>query len=482
MKILLVVNGVFFNENMGVLSLSAVLKKAGHQTKLMILNAHNILNMLSDYCPDVIAYSAMTPNISNFEEADLIVQKWIKSQKKQVIRIMGGPHPTYFPEILNTMGLDAICVGEGEFALLKLVTAFEKSSPFQGINNIVPRGASIKDITLEIINDLDELPWIDRDLFYDAVPSFRYFKIRGFMTTRGCPYNCAYCFNNVFNKMFAKCGKIVGRRRSVDDVIKEILHVIKNYGPVKMIRFSDDTFVYRVDDWLRSLLKRYKKEVGLPFLCHLRSNLVTDEMVRLLREAGCCSVGMAIETADEKYRIDVLNRKITDEDIFRSYNILKKYGIRFQANCMLALPGTTLDDDMKTFEFSKKIRPDIATFGIFTPFPSLQLTEHALSIGVLDKDYKFSGFRKKSVLNAYQEEEKKIQQNMVRLGSIFCHLPDYCMPLFKKLIRLPNNPFYFVVGMSYMFYCYYRHLYWPAVPKSPFQIISFWRASLKYTD
>lgn len=481
MRVLLVVNGVFFNENMGVLSLSAVLKKGGHTPKLMLLNNNDRIGMLEDFSPDIIAYSVMTPHISSFQEMDQTVKEWQASNKKRVLRIMGGPHPTYFPEVLDEMDLDAICIGEGEYAIQKMIAAFERRESFKGINNIIPRGSTIEETKLELIKDLDELPWIDRKIFYDAAPSLRHFKMRGVLTSRGCPYQCTYCFNHAFNKMFSGSGKVV-RRRSVSSVINELLYLKNEYGPVNMFRFSDDTFAYKVDDWLRELLERYKKEIKLPFLCHLRSTAVTDEMVKLLKDAGCRSVGMSIETGNESYRNNVLKRKISDECARNSYAILKKYKIKFQANSMLGLPGTTVNDDISTFEFSRSIRPSVPTFGIFTPFPRLELTEYAQEIGVLDQNYVFSGFRKKSVLTSYTDKEKNIQINIVCLGSLFCHLPNFLIPVFKKLILLPNNPLYRIAGMSYMFYCYYWHVYWPAVPKNPIKVVKFWHDSMEYTD
>ena len=114
MRILFVVADLYFSEPLGVMILSGVCKNAGHQTRLGILEKQDIAKVVEEFAPDVIAYSAMTPDEHLFIKADATVSSWAINNKRRVLRVMGGPHPTYFPEILQKMNLDAICAGDGE--------------------------------------------------------------------------------------------------------------------------------------------------------------------------------------------------------------------------------------------------------------------------------------------------------------------------------------------------------------------------------
>src|SRR5262245_5774625 len=106
MRVLFVVADLYFSEPLGAMILSGVCRKAGHQTRLAVLQSHDIAEVLDDFHPDVIAYSAMTPDEHLFVKADLVVRRWSMTSGRRVLRIMGGSHPTYFPEVMSKMRLD----------------------------------------------------------------------------------------------------------------------------------------------------------------------------------------------------------------------------------------------------------------------------------------------------------------------------------------------------------------------------------------
>jgi len=110
MRILFVVADLYFSEPLGVMILSGVCKNAGHQTRLGLLEKQDITKVLEEFVPDVIAYSAMTPDEHLFIDADVAACNWAKTNQRRVLRVMGGAHPTYFPEVLRKMNLDVTCV------------------------------------------------------------------------------------------------------------------------------------------------------------------------------------------------------------------------------------------------------------------------------------------------------------------------------------------------------------------------------------
>lgn len=446
MKVLFVVPDLFFSDPLGVMQLSAICKQAGHETRLAALKRGSIREVLDEFVPDLIGYSVMTPDAYLFKQADEIVRSWSAETKKNVSRIMGGPHPTYFPEVLGKLNLDAICVGDGENAILAILEAIQSGKDLSGIPNVATQLQP--EFEKEVVEDMDSLPFADRKLIYDCDPDLQNVGLRSFLTQKGCPYLCTYCFNHAYNLMFKGSGVKLLRRRSVDHLISEIKDVVKYYPTVKMLRFADDVFVIRRDAWLEEFADKFPKEVGLPFYCLIRSNSLTEDVAQLLAKAGCCSIGMSIEAGDPKIRNVILKRNMTDEMVEESLRIAKKYKINSYSNTMLGVPGTTLEDDFNSFMFSKKLKPAGPTFGVFCPFPGTDLTDYAIEIGVLDKNFDFDSIScfNKTILNNYTEEEKNIQANLAHLAPLFVHLPNFMIPLLKKLIRINLPKLYSFIG------------------------------------
>ncbi|MFA5070503.1 MAG: radical SAM protein [Patescibacteria group bacterium] len=478
MKILFVIPELLLSEPLGLMRLSADCKKYGHQTKLAVLKKDSIIQKIEEFQPVLIGYSTMTPDAPLFKEADELVQKWRRRTGRKVYRIMGGPHPTFYPEVLSELNLEAICLGEGDRAIIEIIKRIEKGENFSGIPNVMSQAS--KSVQLELIDNLDALPFADRDIIYEAAPYYRSAALRSFLTARGCPYNCTYCYNHLYNKMFGGCGTIM-RRRSVANVIEEIKKVIREYPPVRFIRFADDTFVHQVDDWLKEFARRYKKEINLPFYCITRSNTITEEGAKILKEAGCHSIGMAVETGDEAVRNRILKRNLPNEVVIRSFAITRKYHFKTYGNTMLAIPGTTTKQDFDSFIFMKKLRLSAPTFGIFSPYPNTELTDYALQKGFLKDKFTPTKYGLKSVLNNYTEDEKDWQIRLAYLGPLFCALPDFFLPVFKFLLKLKLTKFYIWIGSIYTSYITYAKTFPGILPRQPVKLFKIVRDAVRYS-
>ena len=171
-----------------------------------------------------------------------------------------------------------VSIGEGEYATLDLVNALERSDDgvrlpdpaipnwWFKLNGEVVRNGLRPLLTSE---ELDELPFSDRELLYNAHQQSRSTKIKPFITGRGCPYDCAFCFNKAFSDLYSGRGRRF-RRRSPDNVIRELKEVTSQHD-VRFILFMDDTFILQ-DAWLNEFMSRYKAEIGLPFWCQVRAH------------------------------------------------------------------------------------------------------------------------------------------------------------------------------------------------------------------
>jgi radical SAM superfamily enzyme YgiQ (UPF0313 family) len=480
MKVLFVVSDLFFSEPLGAMILSAVCKAAGHVTRLSVLKGGDMAADLDAFEPDLLAYSAMTPDEHLFADADRVAQAWAAQRGRRLVRVMGGPHPTYFPDVLTNFGLDAICCGDGDRAILRILDALAEGRPLTGIPNVVPAGAS--DFIKEVVEDMDSIAFADRDLLYDRAPDMLKHGIRSFMTQRGCPHKCTYCFNHAYNRMFKGEGRKLIRRRSVDNLLTEIRGVVERYPTARVLRFGDDVFVIHEDEWLHEFAERYRKEIGIPFYCLIRCNALTEPVARLLQHAGCVSIAMSIEAGTSRVRNEIMKRNMPDEMVLSAFDHARQYGLNAFANSILALPGTTFQDDWDSFLFAKKAKAAVPTFSIFCPFPNTDLTKQAIELGALPADFDYntvSGWEQ-SVLTNFTAEEKRMQVRLAHLGTLFCLLPDFMIPVLKVLIRLPLDYLYKFWGSLFFSYMLATRIFPGARPRDLKSIVTHVWRSLRY--
>lgn len=480
MKVLFAIADLHFAEPLGAMVLSSVCKQHRHTTRLAVLRRDDFRKVLDDFVPDVVAYSCMTPDEAVFSEAADRVRAWSAEHKRTVRQIMGGPHPTFFPEVVRKLRLDAICAGDGENAIIRMLDAFADGGSLDGIPNVsTPEHAFVKK---EVVEDMNATPYCDRDLIYDHSPDLLDQGIRSFLTQKGCPYKCTYCFNHAYNHMFKGEGRKILRRRSVDNLISEIQKVVASYPKVRFLRFADDVFVISRDAWLEEFAERYPREVGIPFYCLIRCNSLTEDVAKLLAKAGCRSIGMSIEAGSSQIRNDIMKRNMPNELLERSFAIAQKYGLKEFANTILAVPGTCFEDDYKSVMFARKLNPACPTFSIFSPFPGTDLTQYAIDIGVLDPGFDFNEVSAwdRSILNNYTSDERMQQTNLTFLGALICKSPDFLLPVMNFLIRQPWTPFYRVVGSILMTYLLATRVFPGAQPRSPAAIVRATLRSLKF--
>lgn len=424
-------------EPLGILYLSSVLKKAGHEVRLTIASDEDPATVAREWQPDVVGYSVYTGSQTYYRDLNLR----IKAQAP-VLSVFGGPHPTYFPEFIEEPGVDVICLGEGEGAILDLVTALEAGDPIKGIPDLwVKRADQIYRNTVRPLeNDLDRLPFPDRDLVFDRDPFIRQSGIKHFITSRGCPYDCTYCFNHALAELYRGKGKRL-RQMSIDQVIEEVQGVQTRH-PMQFVVFLDDLFIVNTE-WLRELAQKFPSRVGLPFFCNVRANLVDEEKVALLRQAGCVSVGMGLETGDADLRNEILHRNLSDEQIIEASRLIREAGIQLLTTNMLGLPGGTLELDFQTLALNHACKPAYANAFLYQPYPRTELGEYARSHGYVEGDIDDidPSAWERSVLRFSSPEEKRQIQNFNKLFALAVEWPRLT-GLVRRLIKLPPNPLF----------------------------------------
>lgn len=453
MRIMFIVNHLGLNEPFGPMILSAVLKAKGHQTILGVLQEEDVEKKIASWGPDVLAYSMMSVDMKDMVDFHNRLRG-----KSGIFSILGGPHATLDRSALDNAGVDAVCIGEGEEALLEVVGRLVQGRGIEDIPNIMLPGQ--RNIELRpLINNLDSLPFMDRELVY-AYPKMARFGIKGVWASRGCVFPCPYCFNNRFNQAFKSKGKIV-RRRSVDSIIDEMRELKRNWR-VAFVRIQDDVFVHRADEWLKEFARKWSGEIKLPFYCLLRAELVTDQVASCLKEAGAFSICMSIEAADDEVRNRMLRRRVSKEQLEEAFRIFKRHKINVYANSMLAFPFTTLEHDIASVDFAIKVKPDMPNFSIFMPYPGTDLGDYCVKAGIFDpvRDEIDYGIKNISPLRCFSAKERRAQYNLCQLAIVAIKLPFLRNLIVKRLIYLKPNKLFFFVHYIFAVTAYGRKIFY----------------------
>ena len=368
-------------EMLGIMWLSRAIKDAGHQTKALFLPDRHWETKLADYAPDVVAYSVTTGMQLYF----LDINTRIKQVLPSVVTIMGGPHATFTPEVLDeNPALDAICRGEGEEAVVEMLGKMERGEPYHDVLNLWVRrrdtGELVKNGQRPPIPDLDALGFPDRDVVYEAGPIYRDSDRKVFTSQRGCPMNCSFCFHHALKKkIYASTNAKYVRKRSVDHLIAEIKQVREKYN-LKFVHFVDDIFNLS-GKWLDEFSEKYPKEIGLPFDVILMANMTNERHIQQLKKAGCVYARIAFEAASDHIRNDIFHKNTTLQQLKDAARWIRQYGIRLGSLNILGAPGATLQDELDTIRLNVECEVDHPMVSLMQPYPMFDITDITQQMG-----------------------------------------------------------------------------------------------------
>ncbi len=443
MKILFVIKDVEYIDPMGIMLLSSLAKERGHTTDLTVLSEGNFEDKIRASRPDIVAFSAKTGEHKYYIAANDVV----KSIDKNIRTVIGGPHATFFPDIIIKHPFDALCIGEGDDAWGELLDAFDKGEDPSKIPNIITRDSFTEDVRQKIRprrRSLDDLPFLDRELVYSHTRLGR-FPMRSFMIGRGCPYKCTYCFNHKYNMLYKGKGPLHSRM-SVDRIIAE-LKVLKNNYPTQFIKFYDDIFVFTDDDWLAEFSEKFPREIGLPFHCLMRANLLTEPILLKLKKAGLSSISMSIESGNDRVRNDILKRNMSKQTLIDAFTLCNKHNIPTFSNTIYAIPGSNLADDIESLDLNIACGVTLGEFPLFFPYPKTELAEYAIHHDYFDGDYDklHMSYQSTSPLTCFSDEEKLLQRNLSLLSTLCLFMPRLRNLVVNRLIKLPLTGPYFII-------------------------------------
>lgn len=278
----------------------------------------------------------------------------IKQRQPSAKVVVGGIHPSIFPDKYDNNYIDTVVVGEGEITFPKLIK-----------ENYFPK---------KIIGekpDLDKIKFADRELFDYKREMECYFtpdqKLPAItmLAGRGCPYKCTYCQpaeNAVFGKPY--------RIRSPENVIEE-LDILKDKYDFKSVIFWDDTFTFN-KIWVEKLCNLWKYDVSI-VACSRADIICNNEpMIKMLVDIGVDWLVVGFESGSQRL-LDFIKKGTTVEQNIEAGAICKKYGIKIFGTYMYGLPTETRKDTQLTYQMIEKINPEHKSPFFFNPIPGTDI-------------------------------------------------------------------------------------------------------------
>lgn len=364
----------YHEPHLGLCIMAALLREKGHQAVLfrpLRYAEKTFLRFIEEHRPGLVAFSSTTHQYP-------YVRMYLRILKEhyRVPTVIGGIHATMASEeVIAEPHVDIVCRGEGEMPLIALARAMSTGEDFSRIEGLWTKAASgevIKNDVAPLIQDLDALPLPDRDFFQMESLLRVNGRKMAVLAGRGCPFSCSYCSNAAYLRLYQGKGRYV-RKRTVGSVIEELGMLKKRYT-VKVFNFQDEVFVLD-KAWLKEFAESYRRDIAVGFQCLARPEQIDRETAGLLKEAGCLSVSLGIETGNEELRRGVLNRMTTNAQIVEAFALLKEAGIdRFSFN-MLGVPGETVETMEESLAFARRLEPDWLGVQLYHPYPGTRLGE-----------------------------------------------------------------------------------------------------------
>ena len=435
-------NGI--QESIGVANLSGILKANGHETDLLLVShTPDLIGAIKQYDPGLIAFSALTGVHHSIERLAISIK-----QQLHVPIIVGGPHPTYSPEMIDRPGIDIICRGEGEHALLELADAMQHDRDVTQIRNlhVRMRSGAIHRNPIRPAVPLDELPPPDRELYY-KYKFLRDMPMKRFIASMGCPYPCTFCHEPVIRSMYKQETKSdYLRRKSVRRIIDEIKYIAERY-PLKHVHFSDDLFFIRNSyKWLEEFADVYAREVNIPWNCNIRYDSVRQIAADLMEKANCYGAAVGLESGNQEIREVVIRKQSKNDHIVEGARLLREKGIKVLTTNMIGLPSETLDNALETVQLNMELKSNYVRANTFLLFPGLPLVEYAKQKGYLDKDFDMEKHVAEATEINIKTPYDREFRNIAALFWLMVKFTPRWIPLFKRIVQWPDNVVFRLIG------------------------------------
>lgn len=423
-----------------LLFLASALERAGYRVKILDFQVEtlgSLLRAIKDSHPLWVGFTVMTG--APIKNGVMLAQE-IKKYLPNTPLVWGGAHPTLLPE--QTLGselADIVVIGEGEETVVELSHAIREGKGLEGV-----RGIGLKDNGRRIINP--SRPFIDdwdRQVILDwhHLDVEKYVRIRDgvrnmpFITSRGCPYRCAFCWN-------VKANRRQWRGWSIEGVIREVekLQALN----IHSITIMDDIVTLDMERLEKLAANLSAMNTRLAFDGGFRPDArLNEELFQVFKSAGCKHVNFGAESGSPLI-LKYIKKDLTVEDIIRSAELCKKYDIGATYNWMIGFPGETIDDifeSLNTIDRINAIIPNVShVAAIYSPYPGSALYEETIKYG-WKPPRAFEGWDK----NREEMEYSYIKDIWYLRSVIFSSYFLYAFNTSSRDLKI-NNWFYTAVG------------------------------------
>lgn len=234
----------------------------------------------------------------------------------------------------------------------------------------------------------------------------------------------------------------------MENLLKEIEYVKSRYT-MNFVKFGDDCFALRSDEWLMQFAEEYPKRIGIPFNCFLRLDTVTEDLIQTLKRAGCHSVHLSLDSASQTVREKVLGRNFRNIDVVATLKLFDQYGIKTWLNFMLAAPDSTFEDDLESIKICRSVHVSYPAYSTTVPMEGTTLYQDCLVRGLIDPATHHSdmaGCSQESGLLCFTKKDKRRRYNIYLLGAAVSKLPSpfYQLGMFA-IKHIPPNPLFHLI-------------------------------------
>ncbi len=298
--------------------------------------------------------------------------------------VIGGPHATILTDtVLADPHVDLIVKGEGEETFKELVTAISNKTSLHDIAGISFKedGRIHHNPQRPVIADIDQIPFPARNklpmhIYRPASGAYKRLPVTSIITSRGCPFQCSFCSKAIFGSSV--------RQASPELVIEEIKSLIGDYH-IKELYFCDDSFTLKRERIVEICELMIRHGLDLTWSCSTRVNLVDVDLLKLMKRAGCISIGYGVESGDERI-LSMIKKGVSLSQVSDTIKQTRDAGIESRTSYIFGFPGENPDTMTKTLNFAKTLNSDFVIFNLAIPLPGTEIYRLAKEKGVLKYD------------------------------------------------------------------------------------------------